>query len=101
MGGPCVGPSQGPVLERCMTDLVLEAPKREARVMGMIGFVHGISHFFQLVLPPLFPFMRDGFNVDFKALGFLMAVYFSVSAVMQVAAGFIVDRLGAQRVLPI
>jgi MFS family permease len=69
--------------------------------MGVIGGAHCVSHFYQLVLPPLFPFMREGFGVDFTKLGLLLAVFSSVSGVMQIAAGFIVDRIGAQRVLPI
>jgi len=84
-----------------MTDIALEAPRRDARIIGVIGAAHCASHFFQLVLPPLFPSMIDDFGVDFTALGFMMAVFFSLSAVAQVAAGFMVDRFGAQRVLPI
>ena len=37
-----------------MTDIALEAPRREARVIGAIGAAHCASHFFQLVLPPVF-----------------------------------------------
>ena len=84
-----------------MTDIALEAPARDLRVISLIGAAHCSSHFFQLVLPPLFPLLKDGFGVDFVALGFMMAVFFSVSAVAQVVVGFLVDRFGAQRILPI
>jgi MFS transporter, FSR family, fosmidomycin resistance protein len=84
-----------------MTDLALEAPNRESRVMGVIGIAHCASHFFQLVLPPLFPLLKDGFGVGFTQLGIMMAVLYSVSAISQVVAGFVVDHVGAHRVLPI
>jgi FSR family fosmidomycin resistance protein-like MFS transporter len=83
-----------------MTDIALEAPRREARVIGAIGAAHCASHFFQLVLPPLFPLMKGAFGVEFTALGFMMTVFFFVSAFGQVVAGFLVDRFGAQRILP-
>ncbi|MBW0003504.1 MAG: MFS transporter [Hyphomicrobiales bacterium] len=83
-----------------MTDIALDAPRRDARVIGLIGGAHCASHFFQLVLPPLFPLMKTGFAVDFVALGVMMSVFFFTSAFAQVAMGFIVDRFGAHRVLP-
>jgi FSR family fosmidomycin resistance protein-like MFS transporter len=83
-----------------MTDIALDAPKRDARVISLIGGAHCSSHFFQLVLPPLFPLMKAGFGVDFESLGIMMAVFFSISAFAQVLVGFIVDRFGAHRILP-
>ncbi|MBV9431288.1 MAG: MFS transporter, partial [Hyphomicrobiales bacterium] len=56
-----------------MTDIALDAPRRDARVIGLIGGAHCASHFFQLVLPPLFPLMKTGFAVDFVALGVMMS----------------------------
>jgi MFS transporter, FSR family, fosmidomycin resistance protein len=84
-----------------MTDIAIDLPRRDARVIGLIGAAHCSSHFFQLVLPPLFPLLREAFDVDFVALGLLMAVFSGVSAIAQIVVGFIVDRLGAQRVLPV
>ena len=83
-----------------MTDIALDAPRRDARVISLIGGAHCSSHFFQLVLPPLFPLMKAGFGVDFESLGIMMAVFFSISAFAQVLAGFFVDRFGAHRILP-
>jgi len=83
-----------------MTDIALDAPRRDARVIGLIGVAHCSSHFFQVVLSPLFPLMKVGLGVDFVALGLLLGVFFSVSAIAQVVAGFVVDHFGAQRILP-
>jgi MFS transporter, FSR family, fosmidomycin resistance protein len=75
-------------------------PARDIRVMSLIGLAHGVSHFFQLVLPPLFPLVKDALGVSYTELGLVMAVVFTISGFAQVAAGFVVDRFGPQRVLP-
>ena len=65
----------------------------------MVGLAHGLSHFFQLALPPLFPFLKDAFDVSFAALGSLVATFYVASGLTQFAAGFVVDRIGARPVL--
>ena len=76
-------------------------PARDIRVLSLIGLAHGSSHFFQLALPPLFPLVKDALGVSYTELGLVMAVFFTVSGFSQVAAGFVVDRFGPQKVLPI
>lgn len=73
--------------------------KQDVRVIGLVGVGHGVSHFYQLILPPLFPLMKDDLGVSYAALGFTLAVYYTVSGVCQFLAGFAVDRFGARRVL--
>jgi MFS family permease len=73
--------------------------KADAKIIGLVGLAHGLSHFFQLVLPPLFPMVRDEFGVSYAALGAVMAVFYTVSGIAQTAAGFLVDRFGARRIL--
>lgn len=83
-----------------MTAAEASAPLgRDARVIGVVGFAHMTSHFFQLVVPPLFPAIRDSFDVSYVALGSLMTVYYAVSGLCQTVAGFAVDRYGARPVL--
>ena len=67
--------------------------------MSLIGTAHGCSHFFQLVLPPLFPFFILEFEVSYTELGAMMSLFFAVSALAQPVAGFVVDRVGARHVL--
>src|SRR5215211_6386963 len=76
-------------------------PARDLRVLSLIGLAHGASHFFQLALPPLFPLVKDALGVSYTELGLVMAVFFTVSGFSQVAAGFVVDRFGPQKVLPL
>lgn len=72
---------------------------QDLEVISLVGFVHGVSHFFHLLLPPLFPWLMDAFGLSFSAIGATMTIFFVVSAIGQAAAGFLVDRLGAARVL--
>jgi MFS family permease len=73
--------------------------KQDAQVIGLIGLAHGVSHFFHLILAPLFPLLKAAFNVSYAELGLLMSVFFVVSGLGQAAAGFVVDRFGARPVL--
>lgn len=76
-----------------------EAPRHDAQVIALIGFVHGVSHFFHLLLPPLFPWLMPEFGLDFTTIGTTMTVFFVVSGVGQALAGLLVDRFGPVRVL--
>ena len=69
------------------------------RTIGLVGVAHGTSHFFHMLLPPLFPlFVRD-FGVSYAQLGLVVTVFFVVSGIGQALAGFLVDRVGARPVL--
>ncbi len=71
----------------------------DLRVISLVGFAHGISHFFHLVVPSLFPWLMADFGLSFTGAGTLTAAFFLVSGVGQALAGFAVDRYGAQRLL--
>lgn len=71
----------------------------DARLIGLVGLAHAISHFSQLVLAPLFPWLRDDFGVSYTQLGAVLTVFFVVSCFVQAASGFVVDRLGPRPVL--
>jgi MFS transporter, FSR family, fosmidomycin resistance protein len=73
--------------------------RTDVRVIGLVGVAHGLSHFYQLCIPPLFPLLKDEFGVSYAALGAVLAVFYAVSGVMQTVAGFLVDRLGARTIL--
>ena len=73
--------------------------RRDAKVIGLVGVAHGLSHFFQLALPPLFPLLKAEFDVSYAALGVLVGVFYVASGATQFAAGFVVDRVGARPVL--
>lgn len=72
---------------------------RDAGVIGLVGLAHMVSHFSQLLLPPLFPWLKDALDASYTQLGFLMTIFFVVSCGMQTASGFLVDRFGPRPVL--
>jgi MFS transporter, FSR family, fosmidomycin resistance protein len=71
----------------------------DAKLIGLVGLAHAISHFSQLVLAPLFPWIKDAFGVSYIELGAVLTVFFVVSCVVQAASGFAVDKLGPRPVL--
>ena len=77
----------------------MESLRRDVRVIGLVGVAHGVSHFLQLALPPLFPLLRAELDVSWTLLGSLVGVFYAASGLMQFTAGFLVDRFGARPVL--
>lgn len=73
--------------------------RQDIALIGLVGVAHMISHFSQLLLPPLFPWLKDHFGVSYAQLGFVLTVFFVVSCAVQAAAGFLVDRFGPRPVL--
>ncbi|TWO72789.1 MFS transporter [Caenimonas sedimenti] len=73
--------------------------RQDAGVIGLVGIAHMISHFSQLLLAPLFPWLKDAFNASYIELGFLMTLFFVVSCAVQAASGFLVDKHGPRPVL--
>jgi MFS family permease len=84
-----------------MSTLALPASslRKDATVIGLVGLGHSISHFSQLLLAPLFPWLKEAFDATYTELGFLMTIFFVVSCAVQTASGFVVDRLGPRPVL--
>ena len=73
--------------------------RQDARTIGLVGLAHGSSHFFHLLLPPLFPWLIAEFGFNYSQLGLLVSVFFVVSGVGQALSGFVVDRIGARPVM--
>lgn len=73
--------------------------RADAGVIGLVGIAHLISHFSQLLLAPLFPWLKDAFQVGYTELGFLMTIFFVVSCAVQAGSGFVVDRFGPRPIL--
>lgn len=80
-------------------DIAPSSLRNDSKVIGLVGLAHSVSHFFHLILAPLFPWLKDAFSLSYAELGFLMTVFFIVSGIGQALAGFVVDRIGARSVL--
>jgi len=73
--------------------------RHDAVVIGLVGMAHSISHFSQLLLAPLFPWLKEEFAVSYAELGLLMSIFFVVSCAVQAMSGFVVDRFGPRPIL--
>ena len=81
---------------------VLAADERgssDLSVILLIGAGHFSSHVLQLALPPLFPILHGEFGIGFTQLGLIVTLFYVASGLGQAAAGFLVDRYGAYRLL--
>lgn len=87
-----------------MSSATLSAPaptsrRDDVRTIGLVGLVHGTSHFHHMLLPPMFPVFIRAFGLSYAQLGLLVTVFFTISGLGQALAGFVVDRKGARPVL--
>jgi MFS family permease len=81
------------------TPLSLRAPPSEAQIVTGVCLAHFVSHYYILLLPPLFEFVRAEYQVSYTELGLALALFNAVSTVLQPPAGFLVDRFSARIVL--
>jgi len=61
--------------------------QKEAASIGLVSVANGFSHFYMLLLAPLFPLLKVDLGVDFAALGTLLLVHAAVRSVFQLPAG--------------
>ena len=73
--------------------------RKDVTVIGLVGLAHSVSHFSQLLLAPLFPWLKAEFAVSYTQLGFLLTIFFVVSCAVQALSGFLVDRYGPRPIL--
>ena len=71
----------------------------DIRLIAGVSAAHFVSHYYILVLPPLFAFIKAEYDVSYTELGLAFTVFNAVSAVLQTPAGFLVDRVNARLVL--
>jgi FSR family fosmidomycin resistance protein-like MFS transporter len=71
----------------------------EMRIVAPVCAAHFLSHYYMIILAPLFAFVRADYGVSYTDLGLALTAFNLVSAVLQTPAGFLVDRVGARVVL--
>src|SRR5689334_5964881 len=83
-----------------ITDISSAATRsNDRRIVSLVCAAHFVSHFYILVLPPLFPFVRDFYGVSYTEIGLALTAFNITTALCQTPAGFLVDRVGARSVL--
>jgi MFS transporter, FSR family, fosmidomycin resistance protein len=71
----------------------------ETRLVYSVCFAHFVSHYYILLLAPLFIFVREDYGVSYTELGFALTAFHVVSTVLQTPVGFLVDRWSARTML--
>jgi FSR family fosmidomycin resistance protein-like MFS transporter len=71
----------------------------DVRIIGLISAAHFVSHYYNLLLPPLFVFIRADYGVSYTELGLAIATFNVVSAAFQTPTGFLIDWIGARLIL--
>jgi MFS family permease len=71
----------------------------ETKLVTGVCFAHFVSHYYILLLAPLFVFVREDYGVSYTELGLALTAFNVVSTVLQTPAGFLVDRVSARLVL--
>ncbi|HWW47988.1 MAG TPA: MFS transporter [Xanthobacteraceae bacterium] len=69
------------------------------RTLILISAAHWVSHYYILVLPMLFPFLKTTLGVGYIELGFSLTVFAVVTGLTQAPVGYLVDRVGARKIL--
>lgn len=84
-----------------MTQAVSVPARRlsELRVVAPICAAHFLSHYYMIMLAPLFAFVRADYGVSYTDLALALTAFNVVSAALQTPAGFLVDRIGPRTVL--
>lgn len=75
------------------------ARSTDTRIISLVCSAHFVSHFYILLLPPLFPFIREFYGVSYTELGFALTAFNVTTALCQTPAGFLADRIGPRPVL--
>ena len=71
----------------------------DIRLITSVSAAHFVSHYYILVLPPLFAFVRADYGVSYTEIGLALTVFNGVSAILQTPTGFLVDRFNARLLL--
>src|SRR5205085_6442740 len=83
---------------------ILAAPRRaktdaSLRTLLAISTAHWVSHFHLMVLPMLFPFLKEQLGVGYIELGFSLTVFAVISGLTQAPMGYLADHIGARKIL--
>ena len=71
----------------------------EMRIVAPVCAAHFLSHYYMILLAPLLAFVHADYGVNYTDLALALTAFNVVSAALQTPVGFLVDRIGARRVL--
>jgi MFS family permease len=71
----------------------------EMQTLAVVSAAHFVSHLHIFTIPVLVPLLKQRLDVSFTEVGLAITVFNVMSALTQAPMGFLVDRIGARRVL--
>jgi MFS family permease len=74
------------------TELLPAMRASETRLVASVCLAHLVSHYYIVLLAPLFVFIRADYGVTYTELAFALTFFHLVSTVLQTPAGFLIDR---------
>ena len=78
---------------------IAQSPSGGFRVLSLVSAGHFASHFYYMVLPPLFPLLLDVYGVGFTELGLAMMVFSIANALTAAPVGVLVDKFSPRAIL--
>lgn len=78
------------------TEILPTTRTSETRLVASVCLAHLVSHYYIVLLAPLFVFIRADYGVSYTELAFALTFFHLVSTVLQTPAGFLVDRTDAR-----
>jgi MFS family permease len=73
--------------------------RAEYAIGAKVSAAHFTSHVYYLVLPPLFPLLKDQLHVSYVELGLAITLFNILTLILQTPMGFAVDRFDARSIL--
>ena len=77
-------------------EILVPARASEDKLIAGVCIAHFVSHYYMMLLAPLFVFIKDDYGVTYTELSLALAAFGVVSSVLQTPVGFFVDRFGAR-----
>lgn len=74
------------------TEVLTPSRASEMKLVGSVCFAHLMSHYYIVLLAPLFGFIRADYGVSYTELGLALTAFGAVSALLQTPMGFFIDR---------
>src|SRR3954447_22039901 len=78
------------------TDVLTPSRASETKLVASVCFAHLVSHYYIVLLAPLFVFIRADYGVSYTELGLALTAFNVVSTIVQTPMGFLVDRMSAR-----
>lgn len=76
-----------------------DVARNDIKILSLVSAGHFCSHFYLYALPSLFIFLNKDLGISFTLLGAMLSARYVATGMVQVPAGFLVDRYGAKNVL--